>query len=603
MPGSRERKLGERLKASEERCASLLANSAGVTTIAGLDARVASLEVDLKAKDKDICSLKARCDNLTDKNKKLKADNTALKKENRSLRWDVKVAHSEYAAIRRMLEKTEKKRYEWAQKARTLEDRCRLALAELAKLKTALNKNPANSSLPPSLCPNKKTVYNSRIKSGKRPGGQPGHVGHRRRRITPDKTVEVALPVSCPVCGGLLKALGEPKRRTLTEVVITTHTTEYSSFDCVCTACDERLSAPFPNGVVNEANYGDSVRAVVTTLVDSCNISIEKALGFLWEASGHTLKISAGSAHNFLASFATKAKGELGEIAQRISESPVVGTDATYTSASGKRTYVYVTHADRDALYQASPSKGIAPLEASPLKGYSGTVVHDHDISCYSYGKRHAECNAHILRYLKGVCETEPKKRWAPEMLSLLCEANDAAKAAGAKGLDDEEVGGFFGRYDAIVALAASEYAADLPVPAKYAPEGLALYRRLGRYRDAHLLFLRDPAVPFDNNASERLLRGVKQKTKQTGGFRSLDNGQANYCAFLSVTQSARARGMEVLGGGAPCLCRRDRVARCIRYLDCATRPLISADAQTQPKPPSGLHISLRQLYAMGCEW
>jgi hypothetical protein len=42
----------------------------------------------------------------------------------------------------------------------------------------------------------------------------------------------------------------------------------------------------------------------------------------------------------------------------------------------------------------------------------------------------------------------------------------------------------------------------------------------------------------------------VKKKTKQIGGFRSTQNGEAPYCDYLSVTQTARSRKMAVLKTG-----------------------------------------------------
>jgi hypothetical protein len=280
-------------------------------------------------------------------------------------------------------------------------------------------------------------------------------------------------------------------------------------------------------------------------------MSIDNALGFLYEASGHLLKVSKGSAHNFLAAFSTCAKDEIDAIKAHIASAPVVNSDATFTSVCGKRTYAYVFAGTNDVLFQASGAKGLAPLEASPLVGYRGTVIHDHDISYYNFGSRNAECNVHILRYLRGVCENEPKKTWASEMRALLCEANDAAKQARSKqvaALPEDAVADIYKRYDAIIAKGEAQYVEEMSLPPKYRPEGIALLARLKAYRDNHLLFVRDLSVPFDNNFSERLLRGIKKKLKQAGGFRSLEHGQSHYCDFLSVTQTASLRGLEVLG-------------------------------------------------------
>jgi transposase len=77
----------------------------------------------------------------------------------------------------------------------------------------------------------------------------------------------------------------------------------------------------------------------------------------------------------------------------------------------------------------------------------------------------------------------------------------------------------------------------------KLKPEGYTLARRMLKFTDNHLLFMCDLGVPFENNMSERLLRGAKKKIKQSGGFRSTKNGEQPYCDFLTITETAKLRG------------------------------------------------------------
>ena len=61
---------------------------------------------------------------------------------------------------------------------------------------------------------------------------------------------------------------------------------------------------------------------------------------------------------------------------------------------------------------------------------------------------------------------------------------------------------------------------------------------RLKKYRDNHLLFAANFAVPFDNNLSERDLRMLKTKGKVSGCFRSL-RGAEIFANLISDIKTA----------------------------------------------------------------
>ena len=51
--------------------------------------------------------------------------------------------------------------------------------------------------------------------------------------------------------------------------------------------------------------------------------------------------------------------------------------------------------------------------------------------------------------------------------------------------------------------------------------DGYNLYRRMEKFKEAHLRFLYDYTIPTTNNAAERYLRNYKRKQKQAISFRS----------------------------------------------------------------------------------
>jgi transposase/uncharacterized small protein (DUF1192 family) len=534
--------------ASLERAAKQLAQDVtGACRIAALEAEVEAL----KAKSKDRDALRARCDDLVAESKGLNAVVKEQKAEIARLKADLVLAYQMEREACRKFDKCEKARFEWAERARTIAATLSESLAQNRSLKAKLSRNCDNSSMPPSACQNtRKTIHNSRVKTGRKPGGQPGHTGHKRKGRAPDETVRLKPPDACPYCSSALKPDGTVRSRQLTDLVITVRTVEYVTENHTCVRCNKQVYTPFPDGVVNEVNYGNNIRAVTTFLYSGCNVSKAKCASFIFEATGHELALSSGSIHNFLTGFSKKAQSAVLDIASEIKSSDIVGADATHTRSEGAQSYVYNYNSPNSAIYQAFECKGLEPLNNSLLADYKGIIVHDHDMSYYNFGGGHAECNVHILRYLKGICQNEPDRKWASEMRALLCEANDRCKKArkvGDEALDDDTMAAIEARFDSIIATAESEYADVAGLSAKYRPEGVALYKRLKEFKANHLAFIHDLNIPFDNNRSERDLRCVKKKTKQIGGFRSTKNGEAPYCDYLSVTQTARLREMAVL--------------------------------------------------------
>ena len=80
-------------------------------------------------------------------------------------------------------------------------ERLRLRIKEL---EGQASKNSKNSSKPPSSDGLKKTT-SLRVPSGKKPGGQTGHVGKTLKQTdTPDIVIEHALPERCDACQATL---------------------------------------------------------------------------------------------------------------------------------------------------------------------------------------------------------------------------------------------------------------------------------------------------------------------------------------------------------------------------------------------------------------
>jgi transposase len=181
---------------------------------------------------------------------------------------------------------------------------------------------------------------------------------------------------------------------------------------------------------------------------------------------------------------------------------------------------------------------------------FTGILVHDHFKSYYGYKlMTHAECNAHILRYLQAVIEIM-KHPWATDLAELFRDANKLKKhylALRQNSIDENELARISARYDEILAAGKAQYTAatENKKNISYFNDERLLLIRLREYKQEHLRFLMNFDVPFDNNGSERDARFFKGKSKVAGCFRSED-GAKNYAKIASLISTLRKQGANV---------------------------------------------------------
>ena len=296
----------------------------------------------------------------------------------------------------------------------------------------------------------------------------------------------------------------------------------------------ERVHAEFPAGVVDEVNYGGSIKAFLFLLNNDCCTSIDKSRRFLSDLTDGKLEISKGMVSRLSKEFAGKTEAEREKLFADLLSAPVLHTDCTNAKINGKGAYVYVCASpDGQTLYFVREKKGHAGVKGTPVEDYQGILVHDHDTTFYSYGSEHQECLAHILRYLKDSIQNEPDRTWNKEMRSLVQEMIHYRNGLDPeKECSPEKTAEFEDRYRSILQKAKEEYEY---IPANdYYKEGYNLYLRMEKYMAAHLLFLHDRRVPSTNNEAERLLRSYKRKQQQAVSFRSVESTD-HLCQCMSM--------------------------------------------------------------------
>ncbi len=300
-----------------------------------------------------------------------------------------------------------------------------------------------------------------------------------------------------------------------------------------------------PKKYLSEVIYGDTIKILAVDPYSEGNISLERIQNLISSLSDGAVTISQGSIFHFLQQFAAMGDQSLKQIELELLKEHAVCTDATYTSMDGMRSCIRNFTSDHAVRFCPMDSKTIEAHERLGLLNlYGGVLMHDHETAIYHFGSVHAECNIHLLRYMRKNSE-DTGDAWSTDIIRLLTDANNRRKEL----LQQQE---FFSAEEAaritgeFKDLLAKGYEQNQKTQHKYAAsEELALLNRLTKYQDSHLLFLHDENVKFHNNDSERDLRKCKTHQKMSGGFKK-ESGSKLYCGIISIVETCKKKGMQV---------------------------------------------------------
>ena len=272
-------------------------------------------------------------------------------------------------------------------------------------------------------------------------------------------------------------------------------------------------------------------------------ISYDRLSDFFSVITNNIINISNGTLVNFLYEFSNKSEITINNIENNILNGKTTFSDETSAKFNKKNLNVRNYSNERNVVYKAHKNKGHKPiLEDNILPRFCGGIMGDHDTTLYSYGTRRYECNIHIGRYLEELIQNTSEIYWPIRMKELIFRMNNTRKMAiqyGITRFDKEKIKEYEREYDTILELAKQE---NKEIKSSYFKDKAdKLYRRLKKYKKNHLYFIKDFNVPFDNNLSESDLRVFKNKTKISGGFRTM-KGANSYVNALSIIKTSIKR-------------------------------------------------------------
>ena len=447
-----------------------------------------------------------------------------MAEEMQLMREAINQQHAEIAKLNRNIE--------------SLKHQLRKKNEEITELKDRLSKyeNPekdsSNSNTPPSkeriedeIVRRTKTLRKS---SGKKPGGQVGHKGHKLSCIdTPDEIVD-DIPNYCTNCG---ESLADAERILdyVTQVVsipdIKPVVKEIRHYVMICKNCGERIRTT-PRRRSNDVVYDASVKSLVVYLSVVQFLPYGRIASFLHDVLG--LSPSEGSLVNWVNEAKRNAQPIVDKIKEYIMSSNIVGFDESGCYCNKRLDWAWIAQTVYyTLLFRANSRSSKVLTEQFGDSLERMTAVTDRHSAYFAlHFLNHQVCLAHLLRELQYLSELDTNQKWSEQIANLFREAiherntNPTAIINKTSWLD---------KLDSLLKLNVSNLGKKFNT----------LKNGLVKCRDYIFNFLEDPMIPSDNNASERGIRKLKIKLKNSCTFRS-DFGADAFLELHSVVETAK---------------------------------------------------------------
>ena len=477
--------------------------------------RISELTRQLRKEESIKARYKTLYENEQEKTDRLLRELYELEEKVNSLQWQVDCLESKHS--RQSITAKEKA----DAKIKALSD-------EVARLTALLNRDGTNTGTPTSKTPlnKKKVIPNSREKTDRPKGGQPGHPKHSMEAFARDEITEIEAHemTACPECGGHLSEIRDiPKDELDYEVRVVKKRHIFKEY--VCDNCGKITRTKDPS-LKAENQYGPAIQATALALMNLGFVSMNRTRSMLCGINPESVSLSEGYLAKLQKRHARKLQGFVEDVRAACVGSPLLYWDETVVFIDTSRACIRFYGNERLAFYTAHMSKSLETVmrdNVLPALPETATVMHDHNAISYHKGFRHrnVECQQHLERDLQKLIDVS-HHRWPKALKELIRQTIHKRKQLLAAGIDHfsgEEICRFMARYTGLQESGYQEYIKDLN--SYYSNDENALLVRLREYQENYTEWVRDFSVPITNNLSERALRFVKCKDKISGQFLS----------------------------------------------------------------------------------
>jgi transposase len=413
--------------------------------------------------------------------------------------------------------------------------------------------NSSNSSRPPSSDPPHRKPKRPPPSgpSGRRAGGQPGHVAHHRALVPPARVDQVHdhWPATCGLCqqplvrpaeDALLAPATGYRPHQVTELPsVRAQVTEHRLHRLACSACRHRTRAVLPADVPSGA-FGPRVQATVALLSGRYRLSrreVADLCGTLLD-----VPLCVGSVDALCQATATALAAPVAEATTTLSQADVVHADETSWRQAGQSRWLWAAATALVTVFTIATSRGSGVVKGWLGDHFVGTLVSDR-WSAYSLldVAFRQVCWAHLRRDFQALVDrggaAAPVGMCALTLSITLFHHWHQFQA------------GALDRAGLQVAVRPVQDAfTQLVDEGSVCPDRNAagLCRALDRLWPALWTFLDEEGVPPTNNRAEQALRPGVLWRKGSLGTQS-DDGARFVERLLTVTATCKQQGRSVL--------------------------------------------------------
>lgn len=402
----------------------------------------------------------------------------------------------------------------------------------LAKEKAKNNTDGTNSSLPTSQTPigKKKVIPNSRVKSGKKRGGQPGHKKHTLTPLSESEITDREKHTfkNCPDCGSDDLTLIEKRTKDVIDYEVKLVKKRHYIYVYKCNSCGHVVHSPIPLSIKEPVQYGNVLQAMCLALLDLGYVSINRVKKIVDGFLENRISISEGYISKLQKRASRGLRQFMIDLKLECIKQKILHWDDTVIFVDTKRCCVRFYGNEHIAMFVAHKKKDRKSLDEDGILAALGsdtTVVHDHVTVNYNkdFHFKNAECSGHLSRDMQKIVDYSDHP-WAKELKDYLAGILHERNILVENGVESFGTRYYtiMGEIDRILKRADEQFATSKGK--YYESDERKLINRLRKFKKSNFLWIKDFSVPPTNNLAERSLRGIKVKQKVSGQYQDIKN-------------------------------------------------------------------------------